>query len=155
MRIKLVHAEKSEQGVSMRKVNKLILGLLACCMILPLVLSASEKYGADNIDRLFTSPQQRQKLDTMRTAPSNTSEEKPAVTNVELNGVMIREDGNNVIWVNDKSSLKSNKVDGVRVNPKAVNKETYKVPVKADEHRMMMKPGQSWSETTGTVKDNY
>ena len=155
MRIKLVYAEKGEQGVTMRKVNKLIYGLLACCMVLPLVLSANEKYGADNIDRLFTSPQQRQKLDTMRSAPSNTIEEKPAVTNVELNGVMIREDGNNVIWVNDKSSLKSNKVDGVRVNPNAVNKESYKVPVKTDEHRIMMKPGQSWSETTGTVKDNY
>lgn len=155
MRIKLVYAEESEQGVSMRKVNKLVLGSLACCMVLPLVLSASEKYGADNIDRLFTSPQERQKLDAMRTAPSNNIEDRPAVTDVELNGVMIREDGNNVIWVNDKSSLKSNKVDGVRVNPKEVNKESYKVPVKTDEHQIMMQPGQSWSETTGTVKDNY
>ena len=140
----------------MRTVDKLIITILACCMALPLVPSASEKYGADNIDRLFTSPQQRQKLDTMRTAPSSGSQEqKPDVTNVELNGIMIRDDGNNVIWINNNSSLKSNKVDGVKVNPKAIDKDSYEVPVKADDHRIKMKPGQSWSETTGTVKDSY
>ncbi|GMR01525.1 MAG: hypothetical protein BMS9Abin19_0921 [Gammaproteobacteria bacterium] len=132
-----------------------------CCMLLliltPLMVIASDQnYGAENLGQLFTSPQQRKHLDSMRSGISTGgAEQNLDISTVKLNGVMMRSDGKNVIWVNGGNSLKSNKVSGVKVQPEAVDKETYKVPVQVEEQKLKMKPGQSWSQTTSSVKDNY
>ena len=116
-------------------------------------MSADEVEG---LGRLFIDPEQREKLESVRRGTYNAEiEQESRVSNVRVNGVMIRGDGENVVWINGKSTLDGAPVKGVNVNPDNADSETYKVQVMIDGKRVNIKPGQNWSERTGTIKDSY
>lgn len=124
-----------------------------------LVLISNEAISADEIEglgRLFVDVDQREKLEAVRRGTYNSeAEEESRVSNVRLNGIMMRSAGGNVVWINGESTLDGEPVKGVKVNPKTADSETYNVQVKIDGKRVKLKPGQNWSEGTGTIKDNY
>ncbi len=125
------------------------------CALAPMAVLA-ESTGAEQLGRLFTDSRQREKLDAVRQGTYREDVEKNAsVSNVRVDGLMIRSDGKNVIWVNGQSTLDNKTVNGIKTYPQSANASTYKVPVKVDDNRIKIKPGQTWSESTGTVKDNY
>jgi len=110
----------------------------------------------DELGRLFTDAAQREKLDAVRRGTYNVAtEQKSTVSTVKVNGIMMRSDGENVVWVNGESTLVGNPAQGVKVYPKAVDSETFEVPVKVDGKRTIIKPGQNWSENTRQITDNY
>jgi hypothetical protein len=100
--------------------------------------------------------EQREKLEAVRRGTYDMeSEQESRVSNVRINGVMMRSDGENVVWINGENTLDGDPVKGVKVNPDAADSETYNVQVQIDGKRVKLKPGQNWSEGTGTIKDNY
>jgi len=118
--------------------------------------SVMSKGGVDELGRLFTDAVQREKLDAVRRGTyKGEVEQKSRITNVKVNGVMIRSDGENVVWVNGESTFEGSPAQGVKVYPKEADSETFKIPVSVDGKRAIIKPGQSWSDGTGAVKDNY
>jgi hypothetical protein len=112
--------------------------------------------GVEGLGRLFVDVEQREKLEAVRRGTYEMEVERESrVSNVRVDGVMMRSDGENVVWVNGKSTLDGEPVKGVKVNPENTDSETYKVQVQIDDKRVKIKPGQNWSEGTGTIKDNY
>jgi len=110
----------------------------------------------EGLGRLFVDVEQREKLEAVRRGTYKSEvEEESRISNVRLNGVMMRSGGENVVWINGESTLDGNPIKGVKVNPGTADSESYKVQVKIDGKRVNLKPGQNWSEGTGTIKDNY
>lgn len=139
--------------------------LLITVLCLPGISMAEEPASnLASLKRLFTTPYERAELDAMRrrnsfSTPDQTQDKKhpvlPPVT-VEVKGVMLRQHGPNVVWVNDKSSMQGNKLDqDIRVSPKRVSSKTLKVPVKARGHSIKLKPGQVWTQGSRSIKDSY
>lgn len=128
--------------------------------ILPVLLLISTPAAyADELEqlgRLFTDASQRQKLDAIRRGTyKEESEQNSVASNVRVNGIMMRSNGENVVWVNGESTLDNRVSEGVKINPKAADRETYKVPLRVNGKRIQVKPGQNWSEGTDQIKDNY
>ena len=112
--------------------------------------------GIEGLGRLFIDAEQREKLESVRRGTYNAEVERESrVSNVRVDGVMMRSGGDNVVWINGESSLNGAPVKGVKVYPNAADSETYKVRVMIDGKLVNIKPGQNWSEGTGTIKDNY
>lgn len=112
--------------------------------------------GIEDLGRLFVDAEQREKLEAVRRGTYTSEvEEESRVSNVRMNGIMMRSNGENVVWINGESTLDGEPVKGVKVNPETADRETYNVQVKIDDKRVRLKPGQNWSEGTGTIKDNY
>jgi len=133
--------------------------LRAILILLSLLLLPEYAVSEDSIEglgRLFVDVDQREKLEAVRRGTYKVEvEEESRVSNVRLNGVMMRSGGENVVWINGESTLNGEPVKGIKVNPDSANNETYNVQVKIDGKRVILKPGQNWSEGTGTIKDNY
>jgi len=130
-------------------------------LVILLVLMLISKHavsedGVEGLGRLFVDVEQREKLEAVRRGTYALEvEEENRVSNVRLNGVMMRSGGDNVVWINGESTLDGKPVKGVNVNPATADNETYNVQVNIDGKRVNLKPGQNWSEGTGTIKDNY
>jgi len=117
---------------------------------------AASEARFDELGRLFTDAAQREKLEAVRHgAYGQQVESTSSVNEVTVNGVMLRSDGENVVWINGESSLDGAPITGVSVNPNSANSENFKVQVMIDGKRVNIKPGQNWSEGTGTIKDSY
>ena len=129
---------------------------LMLILLMLISTSAISKDEIEGLGKLFIDPVQREKLESVRRGTYNAEKERESrVSNVRVNGVMIRSDGENVIWINGESTLDGSLMQGLSVNPKSADAETFKVQVKIEDKRVNMKPGQNWSEGTGTIKDNY
>ena len=128
-------------------------------ILLILLLISKHAVSADEVEglgRLFVDVEQREKLEQVRRGTYDKQVEKESrVSNVRVNGVMMRSDGENVVWINGESSLDGAPVKGINVDPDTADSETYHVQVQIDGKRVNLKPGQNWSEGTGTIKDNY
>lgn len=117
---------------------------------------AASDYEVEGLGRLFIDPVQREKLEAVRRGTYKAeTEQESRVSNVRVNGIVIRSDGDNVVWINGESTLDGISAEGIRVNPDAADARSYRVPIRIDGKVVGIKPGQNWSEGTGTVKDNY
>ena len=127
--------------------------------VLLLMLNAAPALSDESIEglgKLFIDAEQREKLEAVRRGTYNAEAEKESrLSNIRVNGLMLRADGENVVWINGESTLGGKKIQGLSINPSSVDAETYKVRVNVDGKRVNIKPGQNWSEGTGTIKDNY
>ena len=127
--------------------------------VLSVLLAAFPALSQDQLKelgRLFTDPSQREKLEAVRHgAYVEDADQKGSVSSVTVNGIMMRDDGENVIWINGRSSLDGNPVSGINVYPESVDGDTFRLPLRVDGKPVRIKPGQSWNDAAGDVKDNY
>ena len=135
-------------GVEMR-VKTIFVGLL-------FVLfsgASSAQYDADDLNKLFTEKSQRARIDAARSGNSSGGELRQT-REVKVSGYVTRSDGKSVVWVNDKNTLESSRIGDVKVNQSNIGKNK-KVTVRVGNKTTRLKPGETWSESTGKVKDNY
>lgn len=138
-----------------RNILMLVAGTLLVFFMLT-VKTAMAQDGVENLGTLFTDSEQREKLEAVRRGTYMEEAEKNSrVSNIRVDGVMIRSDGKNVVWVNGRSTLDGGPIEGIKVNADAADKNSHKVPVTIEGKRVYVKPGQVWSEGTGQVTDNY
>ena len=128
-------------------------------LIVLLPLGCGPVWAKDEIEglgRLFIDSEQREKLEAVRRGTYRAeTEQESRVSNVRVNGVMMRSDGDNVVWYNGVNTLEGEPLKGLSVKPESADPDTYKIRVVIDGKQVSIKPGQNWSEGTGTVKDNY
>lgn len=129
----------------------IIISAVLCVLCSPV---SHAEYDASELGKLFTDKNQRTQIDAARSGAASSSEPKKA-DKVEVNGYMKRSDGKNVVWVNGKNTLDESKFGNVKVYPKKINDKNNKVPVSVDDRKVYIKPGESWSKSTGNVEDNY
>lgn len=113
-------------------------------------------FNEAELEKLFTIPAVRQKMDAARNGGVSTSSntQRLGPNKVKVTGMVSRSDGKNVVWLNGKSTLENTMVDGVKVYPDSVDKKAGKVPVRVDGRLLYLKPGQSWQEETGRIVDS-
>ncbi|HEX5637719.1 MAG TPA: hypothetical protein VFY78_11565, partial [Gammaproteobacteria bacterium] len=111
---------------------------------------------------MFTTRFERAQLDAQRRRMSSgesiesTTSNSVSVTpvNVEMQGIMQREKGGNVAWINGQSTLNSNTIDeNIRVNgqPKALTGARVSI----SGQTVNLKPGQVWQQEDGKVVERY
>jgi len=122
-------------------------------MVLMSSTPAYAEYDVNDLKKLFTDKRQRAQIDAARAGDYSGSEVQQA-TQVNVSGYMKRSGGKSVVWVNGTNTLESSKVGGVMVNTQTINNDN-KVPVKIDGRTVYVRPGESWSEASGNVKDSY
>lgn len=119
-------------------------------------LSWAIEYDESALGLLFTTPIERQSIDNAkRHDVPQESLRRVTPTNVKINGIVIRSNGGSTAWVNGKQTSGNNTAAGVKVMTRLVSNTDKKIPVLVDGKSIKIKPGQSWSEETGTVDDNY
>jgi hypothetical protein len=134
---------------------KMILVFVSLCCIYP-VCSAAAYYDESALGKLFTTPEQRQRIDAFRKGKSmGVTREQVSPTDVKVQGIVTRSDGKSTVWVNGKSTLEGSSVGGVNVNLNSINDKSDKVTVGINKKTVRLKPGQVWSEDSGKISDSY
>jgi len=129
----------------------------------------SPLFAAENLDSqtslrtLFTTNHVRSQLDQLRNQgkfdkikneSSTVILRDPAI--VKMQGLVIRQNAEPVVFVNDANTLKSPQVNGeVYVNTAKVKKHEYQVPARVYGQNIKLKPGQQWNESKQQVQENF
>lgn len=125
-----------------------IRNLLILCAVFPLPVIAQD-YSEQSLKSLFTNQQERQSIERGRNGQSSSDEQASVgPSSVQINGIVKRSNGENIVWVNGKHTMDSSMVDGIKVYSNSIN-EKNKIPVLIDGRTVYMKPGETWSEETG------
>ena len=123
---------------------------------------------ADDLGRLFTTPEERQMLEALRNQPPRPeappeplepealAPEPPPVQSVRVDGFVSRSRGNNTVWINGTNSLTgdlgSHQVD---VNVRGIRGQTVPVRVQNSPVGVGLKPGQTFDPSDSRVVDLY
>lgn len=143
--------------------------LTAALMMTVLVTAPLRPAHAEALGRLFTTPQQRAKLEQLRRAPPPAPKPKvvvqpkvepppppPTVPAITVNGVVVRSDGESTAWVNGQSTVDGRvDVDNVQINPRRIKGLSVPITTPSNLPDVRLKPGQSYDPDTGTVVDIY
>jgi hypothetical protein len=111
--------------------------------------------AAQDIGRLFFTPEQRAALDGRRKA---RVPDKPAAVAVvaspttRVDGFVRRSDGRSTVWVNGESLAESGP-DAPRIEPGRSTDARVSVPVGDSGARTALKPGQVLDRGSGEVRD--
>ena len=128
-----------------------------CCVVLAGGLSANASdAGAQELGRLFLTPEQRSALDARRKA---RIPDKPATVVVEspvtrLDGLVQRGRGRSTVWVNGEPVPEGTQPEGLRVQPGRNASGRVRVDIGETENRVDLKIGQSFDRETGEIKDS-
>ncbi|MEI6723107.1 MAG: hypothetical protein WCO67_20285 [Betaproteobacteria bacterium] len=126
-----------------------ILCLTAC-------LSFPMPVYAEDLGRLFFTPEQRGALDARRKA---RIPDKPTAVVVEspvtrIDGVVSRRGGKSTTWVNGEAVPEGSQPEGLRVSPKRNDNSRIVVNIAETESEVDLKIGQSFDRGTGEVRDS-
>ena len=114
-------------------------------------------------DKAFTTVEQRKILDTLRNEETNEkgqeialeeTDEKPKLESFTMSGVVIREDGKYMVWVNGKSEL-SGKDTPTDLKVGKPSERSKKVPISTSQKSRSIKPGQTWIVSSDEIKEGY
>lgn len=127
-----------------------LLPILAGCAL----LAASGSPEAQQLGRLFFSPEQRDSLDARRRArvPDKPAAiaESPAT---RIDGQVVRAGRNSTVWVNGQPYAEGEDAGGVRVHPGHVDPSRVGVTVGETRSRVGLKVGETLDRGSGEVTD--
>jgi len=132
-----------------------------CSAGIALVAAAIAAAGATGVQaqelgRLFFTPEQRAALDARRKA---RVPDKPAATPVtespvtRINGAVQRGGGRSTVWVNGEMIPESAQGDGARVAPRSLNPDRVAVPLGDNAPPRDLRVGESLDRGSGEVRD--
>ena len=123
---------------------------------------------ADDLGRLFTTPEERQMLEALRNQPRRAeappeplepevlAPKPPPVQSVRVDGFVSRSRGNNTVWINGTNSLTGDlRSHQVGVNVRGIRGQTVPVRVQNSPVGVGLKPGQSYDPSASRVVDLY
>ena len=110
---------------------------------------------AEDLGRLFFTPEQRGALDARRKA---RIPDKPTAVVVEspvtrIDGVVSRRGGKSTTWVNGEAVPEGTQPEGLRLRPKRNDNSRIVVNIGETDSEVDLKIGQSFDRGTGEVKD--
>ena len=112
--------------------------------------------GAQELGRLFFTPEQRSALDERRKArvpdkPAATPQVESPVTRV--NGAVQRAGGKSTVWINGEAIPESAQAGSLQPAPRATNPARVSVPVGEGAQRYDLRVGESLDRGSGEVRD--
>lgn len=119
-------------------------------ILLCLVLLAPQTFAADELGRLFFTPEQRALLDlARRTQPSASQAALESYEGVTLSGVVTRSDGRRMVWINGRQQPVGEGAANGR-SPASAS-----IPLPSGAGRIRLKVGQTLDPTSGKVEEGY
>jgi len=120
------------------------------------LLAASSAADAQELGRLFFTPDQRAALDARRKArvpdkPAATPQVEQPVTRID--GAVRRSDGRSTVWVNGEAVPESSRGEGARLQTRGAKSGRVSVPVGESAQRYDLRVGETLDRGTGEVKD--
>ncbi len=148
--------------------GKLISGTLLISSIAWSSISFTQA-ASDNFGRLFTTPEERRKLEILRHAkPQAVVEEvpevfieetvgaieQPDIEGITLNGIVYRKGGKSTVWLNGTNSYEGSLAsEYFRINAGNINSEKVSVTVPEAGLEFDLKVGQTYEPNDGTLLD--
>jgi hypothetical protein len=130
-------------------------------LLMPLILSIPEAFAADDLGRLFTTPQQRNTLEKLRhqepvveiKVPEITFEEpaveaeenKPVIGGITVNGLVYRKSGKSTAWINSANTYEGNfgnqyiQIDAYNIKP-----EDVEILIPINQATVKLKAGETY-----------
>ncbi len=121
-----------------------------------ITLAGAGSAQAQELRRLFFTPEQRAALDERRKA---RVPDKPAATPVtespvtRINGAVRRGGGKSTVWVNGEMIPEDAQTDGARVTPRSPNPGRVSIPSGENAQRHDLRVGESLDRSSGKVRD--
>lgn len=128
---------------------------LTAALLIAFSLSLPASVSADDLGRLFFTPEQRSALDARRKA---RIPDKPAAVVVEspvtrVDGFVSRGKGKSTVWVNGEAIPEGSQPEGLRITTRPSDPSSVTVNVGENENQVTLKIGQSFDRETGEVKN--
>jgi hypothetical protein len=152
------HSAAPHTGECQHPVNKIyywILGYLFITLLLP-----STTFAADDLGRLFTTPEQRQTLEKLRNQkPSEVvkipdiifdeepevQEEKPVIGGITVNGLVYRKGGKSTAWINSANTFEGNFGNQyIQIDAENIRPEDVEIAIPINEKNVKLKTGQTY-----------
>jgi uncharacterized protein YfaP (DUF2135 family) len=119
-------------------------------------LLASAGAGAQELGRLFFTPEQRAALDARRKArvpdkPTATPQAESPVTRID--GAVQRSGGKSTVWVNGEAIPEGVETGGPQIAPRAANPGRVSIPSGEGVQRHDLRVGESLDRGSGEVRD--
>ncbi len=128
---------------------------LGAALIVALIVMCSAPAFADDLGRLFLTPEQRATLDARRKA---RIPDKPATVVVEspvtrVDGLVTRGSGKSTVWVNGEPIPEGSQPEGLRVTSRPSDSARILVNVGENNNQVDLKIGQAFDRDTGEVRN--
>lgn len=112
--------------------------------------------GAQELGRLFFTPEQRAALDARRKArvpdkPAATPQAESPIT--RINGAVQRSGGRSTVWVNGEAIPEGVQPGGPQIAPRAGNPGRVSIPAGEGPQRYDLRVGESLDRGNGEVRD--
>jgi len=123
---------------------------------LGVTLAGATSVQAQELGRLFFTPEQRAALDARRKA---RVPDKPAAAPVtespltRINGAVQRGGGKSTVWVNGEMVAEDAQPGGARVAPRAAKPGSVSIPAGEGAQRQELRVGESLDRGSGEVRD--
>ena len=120
------------------------------------VLAGASNADAQELGRLFFTPEQRAALDARRKA---RVPDKPAAAPVtespisRIDGAVQRGGGKSTVWVSGETIPENAQADGARVTPRGPNQGRVSIPAGEGAQRYDLRVGESVDRGSGEVRD--
>ena len=129
---------------------------IVAATILAVALLAAQRAGAQELGRLFFTPEQRAALDARRKA--RVPDKPAAVPQVEapvtrVNGAVRRAGGNSTVWVNGQPVPESPQPDAPRIADRERGAGRVTVPAGEGAQRYDLRVGETLDRGSGEVRD--
>lgn len=120
-----------------------------------IVLGAAQGAQAQELGRLFFTPEQRAALDARRKA---RVPDKPAAPVIEspttrVNGAVIRRDGKSTVWVDGEMIPEGAQPAGARVVQRGAASGSVSIPTVEGAPQRSLRVGETLDRTSGEVHD--
>ncbi len=126
---------------------------------LAMILALAATAQAENMGRLFFTPEQRLLLDNARGQKVKIEVEEqaaePAPEIVSLNGVVKRDDGQTTVWLNNRAVSDRKSAGGVTIHPQGTASDPVLFTIPQIERVVTLRVGQNLDVTTGQVVEPY
>ena len=130
--------------------------MLAALALLALTLLGATIAGAQELGRLFFTPEQRAALDARRKArvpdkPAAVQQAEQPITRV--NGAVRRSGGRSTVWVNGETIQEGAQPDSAQVAPREPGAGRVTLPAGEGAQRYNLRVGESLDRGSGEVRD--
>jgi hypothetical protein len=129
---------------------------IGAALLLATLLLAARTAGAQELGRLFFTPEQRAALDARRKArvpdkPAAVPQVASPVTRVD--GAVRRAGGNSTVWVDGQPIPESPQPDAVRIAPPETGAGRVTIPASEGTQRYDLRVGETLDRGSGEVRD--
>lgn len=131
-------------------------------LLLIICVTSVSSAELSELQTFFTSKSERQQLDQLRNSGAfrnsqNQSEPVSSTPDIlQMQGVLIREQGKPVFFVNDENTLHTHHLSNdVEVREHLFKPDNYSVPLRVRGDKLKLRPGEQWQSSDRRIQDGY